>query len=211
MAAAKHAAALGKQVASLHWFPPTRRSVGGHDSLMRSSQTEIVNICVASVCLVPLLAVGGWFGARTLAALRCPTTVRWGRQRRYLLAMTGLDLVLQLINLAIFLGSNIYSLAYPCALYAPAMDVFFLLSMTSERGRRWASGCQPDGCLRPALRQQVSAAWERQGSSPYPPCAAALEPAHSPLLPPPVQLSTRSSSAASAAHCRSSQRAPCTA
>ncbi len=110
-----------------------RRSVGGSDSLMRSNQAEIVNICVACVCLVPLLGVGTWFGLRTVAALRCPTTVRWGRQRKYLLAMTGLDLALQLINLAVFLASNVYSLVYPCALYAPAMDVFFLLSMTSER------------------------------------------------------------------------------
>lgn len=139
------------------------QSVGRHDSLMRSSQTEIVNICVASVCLVPLLAVGAWFGARTLAALRCPTTVRWGRQRRYLLAMTGLDLVLQLINLAIFLGSNIYSLVYPCALYAPAMDVFFLLSMTTVNTLFFCSLSRPLSIFPEGTLHRMKQRWAARG------------------------------------------------
>lgn len=108
---------------------------------MRSSQAEIVNICVACVCLAALLGVTAWFAVRVVAALRCPTTVRWGRQRKYLLAMTAVDLGLQFINLVIFLASNIYSLVYPCALYDPAMDIFFLLSMTGECVGGWM--CRP--------------------------------------------------------------------
>ncbi|PRW59946.1 alpha beta-hydrolase [Chlorella sorokiniana] len=139
---------------------------------MRSSQTEIVNICVASVCLVPLLAVGAWFGARTLAALRCPTTIRWGRQRKYLLAMTGLDLVLQVINLATFLGSNIYSLAYPCALYAPAMDVFFLLSMTTVNTLFFCSLSRPLSIFPEGTLHRMQQRWAARGWLGR--CAAAL-------------------------------------
>lgn len=117
------------------------RSRDGEDSLMRSNTVEIVNLCVGCVCLVPLLAVGAWFAARWAAAARCPTTVRWGRQRRYLLWMTGADIALQLLNLAMYLAANIYSLVRPCAWFGVAMDVFFFLSMTSERrGVPWWEG-----------------------------------------------------------------------
>lgn len=77
---------------------------GDPNSLARDSSLYIMNLVVATVCLVALLAAGACFGQRAWIARRAGTV--WGPRRQFLLAMTGVDTALQVVNLALYLASN---------------------------------------------------------------------------------------------------------
>ena len=76
---------------------------------MHGVQLEAVNLTVASLCLALLGGVGAWFGASLARGARRGWGKGWGPRRKYLVAMTSLEVLLELVNLASYLAVNIYS------------------------------------------------------------------------------------------------------
>ena len=97
------------------------------NSLMRSHTLEVTNMAVASCCLAVLLPTAVWY-ARRLAAARAAGSAAWGHGRKFLLLATATDLVLHLVNLGVYLASNILSFLRQCGWYSRGDDILFLLS-----------------------------------------------------------------------------------
>ena len=79
------------------------------NSLLRSDILEIVNLVVASVCILALLATAVWHTGRVRAA-RARGAV-WALRRRFALGMSRIEMGLVLANLVIYVVANAYSIA----------------------------------------------------------------------------------------------------
>lgn len=96
-------------------------------SLTRDNRLEALNLAVASCCLLLLGGSGAFFARRVWVARRAG----WGPRRAFLLASTGVDLTLQLINASVFLTANAVSVQVRVLWRSAAGDGFFFFCALS--------------------------------------------------------------------------------